>query len=122
MAKIVVLEDEPEILDNLVLMLEFAEHNAFGALNGKDGLSLIQQHKPDVIVSDIIMPDMTGYDVLKEVKKDTSLSHCKVLFVSARTMEEDIQRGLNEGADAYITKPFTVDELLNIVQRLLTTQ
>ena len=120
MGKIIVLEDEPEILDNLILMLEFAEHDVYGALNGKDGLSLIREHKPDVIVSDVIMPDMTGYDVIREVKKDNSLEHCKVLFVSARTMEEDIQRGLNEGADAYITKPFTVDELIKMVERLLT--
>lgn len=119
MAKIIVLEDEPEILENLVLMLEFAGHEALGTSNGKEGLSLIYQHQPDVVVSDIIMPEMTGYEVLHKIREDSVLRHCKVLFVSARTMEEDIERGLSEGANAYITKPFTVDELINAVERLL---
>jgi two-component system alkaline phosphatase synthesis response regulator PhoP len=122
MADIVVLEDEPEILENLVLMLEFAGYEAVGALNGKEGLSLIHKHQPDLIISDIIMPDMTGYEVLQEVKSNKELQDCKFLFVSARTMEEDIERGLNKGADAYITKPFTVEELIKVVQRLLKAQ
>ncbi len=110
---ILVVEDESEIRRDLVMTLKLSDYDAIGADNGITGLEKAVKHKPDLIISDIMMPEMDGYQFLTELQKNQELAVIPFLFLSAKS---DIREGMNLGADDFITKPYDIDELLEAVR------
>jgi two-component system, OmpR family, alkaline phosphatase synthesis response regulator PhoP len=119
MKKILIVDDEP----NIVMSLEytFKKHNfgVFIARDGQEALDLLKTEIPDVIILDVMMPKVDGYATLEAIKQDARLKSCKVVFLSAKNKESDINKGLLLGADLYITKPFAIKRLTEQVNELL---
>jgi len=114
---ILVVEDDPNILKYLKITLEFNECQVITAENGKEGLKVLSELKdrPDLIVSDIMMPEMNGYDFFDVVSNNPTYCHVPFIFLSALDSPEDIRLGKMLGADDYLTKPINEDDLLAIV-------
>ncbi len=115
MKSILVIDDNPNILDNTAEILELAGYKTYTAENGKIGVDLAIQHKPSLIVCDIMMPELDGYGVLHLVRKNEALKHIPFIFLTAKTERSDFRKGMEMGADDYITKPFDDLELLNAI-------
>lgn len=116
MTKILVIEDEADIRDELVDWLCFEDYEVCIATDGKQGVDLAIAEKPDLIISDIRMPLMDGREVLMHIRSHPDLSDTPFIFVTASAERDSVRLGMNMGADDYITKPFTVDEILKAVQ------
>lgn len=119
MKKVLIIEDEASLRKQLIEILGFEGYVAIGAKNGKVGIEVILDELPDVIVSDIAMPELDGYGVLKAVRSHPVMASIPFIFVSARATKDDIQQGLRLGADAYLTKPFRLEEFLQTIRRCL---
>lgn len=122
--KILVIEDETPIRDNIqqILELELEEFEILTAPDGRAGIELIKQHTPDLVICDIMMPQMDGYDVLKELRQHPVTSAIPLIFLSAKAERTDFRRGMDLGADDYLTKPFTKTELVKAVETRLQRQ
>lgn len=118
--KIVVIEDNQDVRNNLSEILQSADYQIFPAENGASGLELIKREQPDLILCDIMMPEMDGYDVLRRVRNNQAVAATPFVFLTAKTAREDLSKGMELGADDYIMKPFTISELLNRVKTRLT--
>lgn len=116
MTKILVIEDEADIRDELVDWLYFEGYDVAIAIDGQQGIELAIEEQPDLIISDIRMPVMDGREVLMHVRSHPELSHVPFIFVTASAERDSVRLGMNLGADDYITKPFTVDEILTAIQ------
>ncbi len=117
--KIVLAEDEPQIARLVEYKLKKAGYHVICKGNGEEALEAIKAEKPDLILLDIMMPIMDGYEVLKRVKEDENLKNIPVVMLTARTQERDVVKGIELGAEDYITKPFHPAELLARVKRIL---
>lgn len=113
---ILVIEDEPAIRNDLVTILNLSDYNTLDAPNGRLGIELAQENLPDLIISDIMMPEVDGFAVLKELQKKTETSDIPFLFLSAKSAKLDIREGMSLGADDFITKPYDIDELLEAIK------
>lgn len=111
MGKILIVEDSKAIREIITLHLEGDGHKVIAAKDGVQGLELIQLEQPDLVILDIMMPEMDGYEVCKKIRADQESKDTYVLFLSAKNKVEDRITGLDIGADAYLTKPFDADEL-----------
>lgn len=116
MKKILVIEDNLDIRENICETLELSGYKTFQAPNGKLGIELAHQHYPDLIICDIMMPEMDGYEVLMNLSKDIKTTGIPFIFLTAKAEKSDFRKGLSLGADDYITKPFREDELLSAIQ------
>lgn len=116
MKKILLIEDNEEIRDNTAEILELSNYRVLTAENGKKGVEIAIKEKPDLIICDIMMPILDGYGVLHMIHKIDSLQHTPFIFLTAKTERADIRKGMESGADDYITKPFSGTELLNAVE------
>ena len=119
MKKILVIEDNNEIRENASEMLELADYEVHTANNGQEGLQIIRSLMPDLILCDIHMPVMNGYDVLDHVKEDPLLTNIPVVILSAFSEKTDVQKGLQKGAADYIIKPFDELQLLKVVEAFI---
>jgi CheY-like chemotaxis protein/CRP-like cAMP-binding protein len=119
MRKILLIEDNPEMRENTAEILELAGYEVVTAENGKVGVERARTEKPELIVSDIMMPEMDGYGVLYMLSKDPETASTPFIFLTAKAEKEDFRRGLNQGADDYLTKPFDERELLEAIDRRL---
>jgi two-component system response regulator CpxR len=119
MARILIAEDNAEIRTLVSGILVEEGHKVGVANNGQQALEMITADAPDVLVLDIMMPQMDGYGVLKEIKSAGTAEGMKILVLTAKTSETDWVRGYKLGADAYLTKPFDTDELVNGIEDLL---
>ncbi|MFW9994021.1 MAG: PleD family two-component system response regulator [Candidatus Odinarchaeota archaeon] len=117
MPLLLVVEDQPGILLNLRITLEYNGFEVLTARNGQEALDLLSSTRstPDLVISDIMMPEMDGYEFFKEVSNDPRLCHVPFVFLSARTSPEDIRFGKMLGVDDYITKPFEEEDLLAVI-------
>lgn len=119
MKKILIVDDEP----NIVMALEytFKKNNVivFIARDGQEALDILQTEIPDVIILDIMMPNVDGYATLEQIKKEERLSNCKIIFLTAKNKESDMEKGLSLGANLYVTKPFSVKKLVEHVNDLI---
>ena len=123
MKSIVIIDDDPVTLENTAEILELANFKVYTALNGKDGISLIQKEIPDLIICDIHMPELDGYGVLHILNKNPQTAVIPFIFLTSRSSTREIRRGMGLGADDYITKPFEDAELLaSIEARLLKSE
>lgn len=115
MDKLLIIDDTRDLLHDVVDTLELEGYDAYGAESGEEGVKLAKLHKPDLIVCDIMMPGMDGFDVLKTLRHDSETSTIPFIFMTAKTGRDDRRMGMNLGADDFITKPFAVDELLESI-------
>jgi len=119
MAKILIAEDERDIRDLVSFTLTFAGYEVVTATNGVEAVDLAKQVAPDLVLMDVRMPRMTGYEACIVMKADASLKDIPVIFLSAKGQESEIQTGLEVGAVEYILKPFSPDELTERVGIIL---
>ncbi len=117
--KIVVAEDEPQIARLIEFKLKKEGYSVTSKENGEEALQAIKEDKPDLILLDIMMPVMGGYEVLRRLKEDENLKNVPVIMLTARAQEKDVVKGIGMGAEDYITKPFHPAELLARVKRIL---
>jgi len=117
--KVLVIEDEPSIRNNIMLMLKVERYSAFGAENGRVGLEMARRDPPDLILCDVMMPEMDGFAVLEALRAESRLSEIPFIFLTALDDRSSMRRGMNLGADDYLPKPFTRDELLEAVNSRL---
>lgn len=115
MKKILLIEDNDDIRSNTAEILELSNYNVITAENGKDGVTKALEHNPDLIICDIMMPVLDGYGVLHAIHKNESIKNTPFIFLTAKTERSDFRKGMELGADDYITKPFSGAELLNAV-------
>lgn len=118
--KLLIVDDEP----NIVMALEYAMrkkgYEVFVARDGSEALEILNTQTPHLVLLDIMMPNVDGYATLKHIKDRPTLADTKVVFLSAKNKEEDIAKGLELGADDYITKPFSMKKLMERVDELIT--
>lgn len=119
MRKILIVDDEPNIVMSLEYTFKKNNFEVYIARDGKEALDILKNDIPDIIILDIMMPMVDGYATLGHIKKENNLSHIKVIFLSAKNKESDIEKGLSLGADAYITKPFSIKKIVDQVNVLL---
>jgi DNA-binding response OmpR family regulator len=112
-------DDDEDILSLVSLRLERAGFRVIEAVDGEAALEAVRAHKPILAVLDVMMPRRTGYEVLASLRADQAYAGLKVILLSARVQESDVERGIDAGADAYLAKPFKAGELLAKVQELL---
>lgn len=117
--KVLLIEDNPEMRENTAEILELASYKVLTAQNGKEGVQLTGEFKPDIIICDIMMPELDGYGVLHLLSKDESTANIPFVFLTAKAEKEDYRKGMTMGADDYLTKPYDDVELLNIVEMRL---
>lgn len=117
--KIVLAEDEPQIARLIEFKLKKEGYQVTWKENGEEALKAIKADKPDLILLDVMMPVMDGYEVLRRLKEDENLRSIPVVMLTARAQERDVVKGINSGAEDYITKPFHPAELLARVKRIL---
>lgn len=119
MAKILIAEDERDIRDLIAFTLRFAGHEVFAATNGEEALEMAPRVNPDIVLMDVRMPRMTGYEACRAMKTNPDLKDIPVVFLSAKGQESEIQQGLDAGAEDYLLKPFAPDQLTTRVKAIL---
>lgn len=119
MKTVLVIEDEQFIRENIIEILQANDFHTFGAENGVQGIKLAKQHLPDLILCDVMMPDLDGHGVLKEIREHPSTASIPFIFLTARANPGDLRTGMNLGADDYLTKPFRVPDLLHAIETRL---
>jgi len=119
MKKILVIEDEPEMRRNLTTVLRLEQFRALPAENGRIGVELAKKEKPDLILCDVMMPELDGYGVIAALRADTETVAIPFIFLTARGEKPDIRAGMNLGADDYLTKPVAKHDLLDAIRSRL---
>ena len=119
MAKILIAEDERDIRDLITFTLRFAGYEVTATTDGEEAYETAQRILPDLILLDVRMPGMNGYDACKKIKANDKTQHIPVVFLSAKGQEAEVQTGIDAGAAEYIVKPFSPDQLTERVQAIL---
>lgn len=119
MKKILFIEDDTVVRENTAELLELSDFEVLTAANGRTGVALAKKELPDIIICDIMMPELDGYGVLEALAKDPDTQLIPFIFLSARTEHKDIRKGMDLGADDYLTKPFEEEELLSAIESRL---
>src|SRR6202046_5113552 len=117
--KVLIIEDNNDIRENVVEILELAGYQVFAANNGKTGVDLALKNVPDIILCDIMMPELDGYGVLYMLNKNPQMAAIPFIFLTAKAERLDLRKGMEMGADDYLTKPFDDMELLNAIESRL---
>jgi DNA-binding NarL/FixJ family response regulator len=115
MKKILVIEDEPEMRRNLLAILKLEQFHGLGAENGRAGIELARREKPDLILCDVMMPELDGYGVLRALREETTTAAIPFIFLTAKGERRDVREGMNLGADDYLTKPVAKADLLKAI-------
>jgi len=119
MKKILVIEDNAEVRENLEEILELSGYEVLTAEDGKLGVEIALKEMPDLVLCDVMMPRLDGFGVLNILSKKSSTADIPFVFLTAKTEKSDFRRGMNLGADDYVTKPFYKDELLTVIETRL---
>ncbi|SDC96207.1 Response regulator receiver domain-containing protein [Algoriphagus faecimaris] len=117
MSKILIVDDEPNILLSLEYLLKKEGFRVFIARDGEEAMAIMEENLPQLVILDIMMPKVDGYEVCKYIRKKSD--EVKVIFLSAKSKQQDIKKGLDLGADLYLTKPFGNKDLVAKVKNLL---
>lgn len=120
MEKILIVDDEPNILLSLEFLMRKEGYQVFIARNGQEALDIIDNQMPSLVLLDIMMPEVDGYEVCRQIKTNERLDATKIIFLSAKTKDADIQKGYEVGANLYLTKPFSTRNLMTKVKELLS--
>ena len=119
MKTILVIEDEPEMRRNITTLLRFKGYKPVAAENGRVGVDTARRERPDLILCDVMMPELDGYGVLRVLQADPDLSFVPFIFLTAKGEKEDLRSGMNLGADDYLTKPVGNEDLVNAIETRL---
>jgi DNA-binding NarL/FixJ family response regulator len=119
MRRILVIEDEPEMRRNITALLRYHEYQTIEAENGRKGLELARREKPDLILCDVMMPELDGHNVLQALQQDSGLALIPFIFLTAKGDKDDLRSGMNLGADDYLTKPVANKDLVNAIEARL---
>ena len=117
--KVLIADDEPNIVTALEFLLERNGYEVYVARNGGDALKLIEAHQPDLVLLDVMMPVRSGYEVCQRMRERPDWGHIKVIMLTAKGRDVEMSKGLSIGADLYITKPFSTQELVARINGLL---
>jgi DNA-binding NarL/FixJ family response regulator len=117
--KILVIEDEPEMRRNITSLLRYCNYQPISAENGKVGVEAARREIPDLILCDVMMPELDGHGVLQALQKDESLARIPFIFLTAKGEKEDLRSGMNLGADDYLTKPVANSDLVEAIEARL---
>jgi two-component system alkaline phosphatase synthesis response regulator PhoP len=117
--KILIADDEPNIVTALEFLLQKNGYEVLIARNGDAALDLVEEHKPDLVLLDVMMPVKSGYEVCERMRERDALRHIKIVMLTAKGREVEMNKGLSVGADLYITKPFSTQELVQKINALL---
>ncbi|TGD80542.1 response regulator transcription factor [Hymenobacter wooponensis] len=118
---ILIVDDEPNIVMSLEFLMRKNGYRVSIARNGTEALEAIKQSPFDVVLLDVMMPDVDGYEVCRQLRQLPGQSHTRVIFLSAKSKEADIQKGYDAGADLYIPKPFSTRQLMTTIKELIGT-
>jgi CheY-like chemotaxis protein len=116
---VLVVDDDDVIRQLITVNLELEGFEVIPAVDGQDALDKVKDAQPDVVTLDVMMPRVDGWEAAARLREDPETAHIKVILLSARAQESDIQRGERIGVDAYLTKPFDPDELIDVVRRMV---
>jgi DNA-binding NarL/FixJ family response regulator len=119
MKKILVIEDEPEMRRNIVALLRYTDYQPIEAENGRRGLEMARGQTPDLILCDVMMPELDGYEVLRALRADAKLALIPFIFLTAKGEKDDLRSGMNLGADDYLTKPVGNNDLIRAIEARL---
>ncbi len=119
MTKILIAEDERDICDLITFTLRFANYDVVAVNNGEEAVTMARQEVPDLILMDVRMPRMTGYEACAAIKADPNLKDIPIIFLSVKGQDSEIQAGLQAGAVEYLLKPFAPDQLTARIQATL---
>ena len=114
--KILIMEDEPDALMMLSMALKSAGYVVFGAPDGEEGLKIFREEKPDMVILDVVMPKMDGWEVLQKIKAGLKSKRVPVIMLTGKSEDEDKVKGYDHGADFYVTKPYNIQKLLPIIR------
>lgn len=117
--KILVVDDEPSIVRLMEFILARQGHEMLVAVNGEEALQAVKTHCPDLVLLDIMMPRIDGYEVARTLRADPATAQLPIIMLSAKAQEEDIQKGIDVGVNEYITKPFSPEQLVHVVTEYL---
>ncbi|MCK7576389.1 MAG: response regulator [Chromatiales bacterium] len=117
--RILIVDDEPNIVISLEFLMMREGHTVHVARDGEAGLTAVREHRPDLVVLDVMMPKLDGFSVLASIRADPDLAHTRVLMLTAKGREAEREKGLTLGADVYMPKPFSTRELVDKVKELL---
>jgi len=120
MKRILVIEDEPEMRRNIATLLRLTEYDPIPAQNGREGLALARRERPDLILCDVMMPELDGFGVLRALQEDVELARIPFIFLTAKGEKDDLRSGMNLGADDYLTKPVANNELVQAIEARLS--
>lgn len=117
---VIIVDDEPDTAEMIAEMIRLSGYQAIKSFGGTPAISMIIRQDPDAVILDIMMPDLSGLEVLRIMRKDPRMIHIPVIVVSAKSRPEDIQEGMDAGAVAYLTKPVTYKDLKSAVQKVVS--
>lgn len=117
MRKVLIVDDEPNILMSLEFLMKKSGYKVFVARDGAEAMVIVNEEIPDVVILDIMMPQVDGYEVCEYIKKEKKMN-AKVIFLTAKGKESDFEKGYQAGADFYMTKPFSTKKLVDKVNEL----
>jgi DNA-binding NarL/FixJ family response regulator len=119
MKKILIIEDEPEMRRNITALLRYHDYQPIAAENGRLGIETARRETPDLILCDVMMPELDGHAVLQALQADASLARIPFIFLTAKGEKDDLRSGMNLGADDYLTKPVANADLVNAIETRL---
>jgi len=119
MKKILIIEDEPEMRRNITSLLRYYDYEPIAAQNGRVAVEMARRDKPDLILCDVMMPELDGYGVLHALQSDASLARIPFIFLTAKGEKDDLRSGMNLGADDYLTKPVVNADLVRAIESRL---
>jgi CheY-like chemotaxis protein len=119
MSKILCVEDDVAVLNIIARALEFEGFEVVLAVNGEEAIEMVRTHQPDLILLDLWLPKVQGFEVVQTVRADPTTRHIPVIVISAWGRKKDIDRVMNEGADIFVPKPFMLEDLMNHVRKYL---
>ncbi|WP_024304504.1 response regulator transcription factor [Pseudogulbenkiania sp. MAI-1] len=116
---LLIADDEPNIVISVEFLMKREGFEVLVARDGEEALAKIREHRPDIVLLDVMMPKLSGFDVCQEVRADPALAGVRILMLTAKGRETEVAKGLALGADVYMTKPFSTRELVEKVRQLL---
>jgi CheY-like chemotaxis protein len=119
MKTVLVIEDNLEIRENTTEILELAGYRVFTAENGAGGLSIVASEQPDLVLCDIMMPGINGYDVIKEIRNNPLTAKIPFVYITASVEKSDLKIAMDLGADGYVSKPFDIQELIDAIEEAI---